>query len=429
MRQHLLTAAVFAALISVFALAGNDWKAPWAKAPDHGSDWCEEHKIEQSKCTICNPQLARGGTFAVREREPQPGECPNTLVKLTLGPDVANQANLKYETVEAKPVTESLRANAETLYVPGRYARVAPRIAGVVREMKVLLGQDVEAGAPLVVVESADFAQAKIEHLQAIAILALRQKAFEQEKGLFEKNVSTGRDLQQATTELEEAKLSLARTSQRLSSLGLSAAEIEDVVAKQDASGLINVVAPFAGTIVEASAVPGEIAGPERPLFALANLDRMWASIDLDTTDLSKVERDQKVALTVEGLGTQKFVGRVVAISGEVDDRTRTIKVFADVKNPQRALRAQMFGQAQITIKAAEPKILIPKEAIQSDGDCQFVFVAPTANVFHTRKVELGARYGGRCEVLGGLAAGERIVVDGSFLLKTEAMRGEMGAG
>ncbi len=429
MKNSILTASVFLLLISLFGMAATDWKLPWAAKPGHGTDWCEEHKVEQSKCTICNPQLARGGTFAVRERDPQPGECPNTLVKLTLGPDVARQANLQYFTVEARPLEESVRGNAETLYMPIQYARIAPRIAGVVREVKAPLGQDVDAGAPLAVIESSEFAQAKLEHLQALAILDLRQKNCAQEKQLYDKNITTGRELLLATSDLEQARLSLERTSRRLMSLGLSPEQVEEVGAKRDSSGLMSVVAPFAGTVVEASAVAGEIAAPERPIFGIALLDRLWVSIDVDVADLSKIEKDQRVSFVVEGLAGQKFVGKVVAVSGEVDDRTRTVKVYAEVKNTQRLLRAKMFGQARVTIKSAEPKIVIPKDAVQTDGDCYFVFVAPTANVFHSRKIDLGARYDGRYEVVGGLAPGERIVTTGSFLLKTEVMRGAMGAG
>ncbi len=429
MKQNLLSGAVFLVLIGLFAFAANDWKAPWAKAPVHGADWCSAHNVELSKCEVCNIRLARGGTFSIREREPKEGECENTVVRVTLAPGVAQQVGIEFVEVQSKSITETIRANAETQYVPSRISRVAPRSPGVVREVKAALGQEVEAGAALAVLESAEFGEAKSLLLQAIGVVELRQKTWEQEKDLAEKKITAGREALQARTEWEEAKLAKQRAEQKLLSLGLTPAQVAEGAAKGDVSPLIEIVAPFKGTVVEASAVVGEMAGPDKPLYAVAAMERMWAAIDVVETDLPKVEKDQRVAFTVEGLPGQRFIGKVTAIGGEVDDRTRTVKVYADVKNTQGLLRAKMFGRAEITVKPAEPKLLVPKAAVQNDGDCNLVFVSPTKDVFQARKIEVGTVYENGFEVVGGLAAGEKVVTTGSFLLKTEVLRGQMGAG
>jgi cobalt-zinc-cadmium efflux system membrane fusion protein len=158
-------------------------------------------------------------------------------------------------------------------------------------------------------------------------------------------------------------------------------------------------------------------------------MDRLWISIDVYEVDAPKITKEQRVMFTVEGLPGQKFPGKVVAIAGEVNDRTRTVMVIAEVKNVQGLLRARMFGRAEITVKAAEPTLLVPKEAVQNDGDCNLVFVAPAPGIFQARKVQLGRVFEGGFEILGGIAPGDRIVTTGSFLLKTEVLRGQMGAG
>lgn len=428
MRKNALTLAVFALLIALFALSTNDWKLPWTKT-EHGADWCAAHEIELSKCETCNPKLARGGTMVTREREPREGECPNTLVRVTLGPGVAEEIRLQTASAELRSIAESIRANAETMYLPAKYARVAPRIAGVVREVKIILGQDVEAGAPLAVIESTEFGEAKAAYLQAQAILKLRQQVYDQETVLADKGISTGRERLQAQTQLEEAKLESDRASQRLALLGLTQERIRSVAETRDTSALVEVTAPFGGRIVESSAVPGEAASPDRPIFAVADLERMWISVDLHESDLPKVERDQKTVFTVEGLPGKRFPGKIVALGSDVDDRSRTVRVFAEVKNLQGLLRANMFGRAEITVKPPDPKLLIPKDAVQNDGDCSIVFVSPSPNVYQARKVELGAAYEGGYEIVGGLAAGEKVVTTGSFLLKTEILREQIGAG
>ncbi|MBI2931959.1 MAG: efflux RND transporter periplasmic adaptor subunit [Planctomycetes bacterium] len=422
MRKNILTIVVFVALIGLFAWAANDWKAPWGGRVDHGSDWCEEHQVPESTCEKCNPKLARGGTIVVREREPEEGECPNTLARITLAPEAVREADIQFHTVAARQVSETVRGNAETMYPPSRYAGIAPRVGGVIREVRVTLGQDVEAGAVLAVIESPDLGEAKSDALQAAAVLELRRQTYEQEKALYDKKITAGRELLRAKTEAEEARLALQRAEKRLTALGLSAETIEK------ADSLLPVFAPFAGTIVEAAAVIGEKVGPEKSLFAIAALDRMWVSVDVLETDLPKVEKEQRVVFKIEGL-PGRFSGRVMAIGGAVDERTRTVPVYAEVKNAQGAVRAHMFGRGEITVKPPEAKLLVPKEAVQSDGDCHLVFVSPADHTFKARKIEIGAIYESGYEVVGGLAAGEKVVTTGSFLLKSEVLRGQMGAG
>ncbi|OHB74954.1 MAG: hypothetical protein A2Z34_07885 [Planctomycetes bacterium RBG_16_59_8] len=429
MKKNVPTIAVFAVLIALFAFAANDWKAPWEGTPAHGQDWCEVHQTALSTCEKCDPKLARGGTFTIREREPRGDECPNTLVRITLGPGSAEQARLSFATVELRAIAETIRANAETLYPPSQYARVAPRIPGVIREVKAILGEEVEAGALLAVIESPDFGQAKSDYLQAIAVLNLRRKTHDQEKELLDKKVGAIRDLLNAETQLEEAKLALKRSVRNLSALGFSVEQQKALEEHQEISAFMDVVAPFKGTVVDASAVPGEMAGPEKPIFSVAAVERLWVAIDVHETDLAKIEKGQRVVFTVEGIPDRRFPGKVVAIAGEVDDRTRPVRVFGEVKNIQGLLKSRMFGRAEIFIKPPEPKLLVPKEAVQNDGDCSLVFVSPVPNIFQARKIGIGTVYEGGYEVVGGLAAGEKVVTTGSFLLKTEVLRGQMGAG
>jgi len=427
--RGLLTTAVFVALGGAFLYVANDGRWPWQAEPQHGEDWCEAHGVPLSTCEQCNVELRRGGTFSVSDREPKEGECPNTCVRITLAEGAAEEVGLRFHAVDLQSVSERIRANAETRYPPARYARVAPRIGGIIRQVKVIFGQEVRVGDVLATVESAPLAKAKASYLEALALLELREKTHQQEQELFEKKISAGRDLLEAKAALEEAKLAVRRASQELATLGLSSDAIAAVVSDENTSPLLEVVAPFPGTVVETSAVIGEQAVPERPIFAVADMERLWATLDIYEPDLAKIEPGQRVFFRVEGLPGTRFPGKVLAVGGAVDEHTRTVPVHAEIKNVRGLLRAHMFGSAEIIVKPAEPKLLVPKEAVQNDGDCNLVFVSPLENVFKARAVELGAAYENGYEVRGGLARGERVVTVGSFLLKTEVLRGQIGAG
>lgn len=429
MKRHLLTPAVFITLMSLFLLAANDWTLPWT-APERaaGVEWCEPHDVELAKCEICNPALARGGTQVIQGGDPLPGQCPNTTLRVKLGQGVAERVGLELATVEMRTIEERLRANAETGFEPGRYARVAPRLSGTIVEVLVGIGQEVSEGAVLAVVEAPELGRAKSEFLQALATEKLRLSLHDSKKSVFPK-ITTRQQMAEAEALLEAARVSVRLQEQHLMTLGLSDDDIISVKKTGLASSRLAVKSPFDGTVVSLGAVRGEFGSPAQPIVGIADMSRMWLVVNVYEQDLPKIEVGQKVRFEVEGLPGTRFPGKVAAVGGEVDDRTRTVRVYASIKNRDDLLKANMFGQAEIRIRPEEPKLLVPRNAVQNDGDCNLAFVSPSKDTYLPRTLDIGAVYAGGYEVVGGLAPGDRVVTTGSFLLKTEILRGQIGAG
>lgn len=430
MRQDAVTLSIFATLALAFAVVALDVPIPFLRAPAAAGELCAAHGKPVATCDQCNPKTARGGTFTSREREPREGECPNTLVRITLAPEaVAFVPAADLHTVQKVRISETLRANAELRYPPDRYALVAPRIAGTIRKIFLTMGAAVDAGTPLAQLESPEYGQAKSAYLQALSVRDARRQLFEQEQALFEKKVTPERDYLEAKNAAEEAHNALLQAEQKLTWLGHTQEQIRQIAEQRDASPVFDITAPFTGTVIDTTAVLGALATPDKAICTVADGSRMWALIDVTEADFARVEKDQKVVFRIEGAPETRFPGKVVAVAGEVDDRTRCIRVYADLKNVGGLLRANMFGTAEIAIRPAEPTLLVPKGAVQNDGDCNLVFVSPTAGVFQARKIELGTAYDQGFAVKGGLAEGERVATTGSFLLKTEILRGQIGAG
>jgi cobalt-zinc-cadmium efflux system membrane fusion protein len=123
------------------------------------------------------------------------------------------------------------------------------------------------------------------------------------------------------------------------------------------------------------------------------------------------------------------FTGELTWISSHVDRKTRTIRARAEVDNPQHLLRANMFGRAEIKVRTIENALLIPESAVQWDGCCNLVFVRQTDSIYQPYKVTLGYKRDGYFVGKNGVPAGESVVTEGSFLLKTEILKGNIGAG
>ena len=88
-----------------------------------------------------------------------------------------------------------------------------------------------------------------------------------------------------------------------------------------------------------------------------------------------------------------------------------------------------MFGLARIIVHDNDEVLSVPEQAVQTDGCCQLVFVKRDEALFEPRKVSLGVSAHGHVEILAGLVTGESVVTVGSFLMKTEILKSNIGAG
>jgi cobalt-zinc-cadmium efflux system membrane fusion protein len=186
---------------------------------------------------------------------------------------------------------------------------------------------------------------------------------------------------------------------------------------------------PVAGRIVERAVAVGESVDARDVLFVVADTSTMWLMADLYERDLIQLRLGLPVFFTVDGMRGVGFEGKLTWISSQVDDRTRTVRVRADLPNPDGLLRAKMFGNARIVLHDNEEVVTVPVEAVQTDGCCQLVFVQESQTVFQPRKISLGTSVNGVAEVIKGLEEGERVASTGSFLMKTEILKSNIGAG
>src|SRR5690606_31946263 len=139
-----------------------------------------------------------------------------------------------------------------------------------------------------------------------------------------------------------------------------------------------------------------------------------------------RVALDQPVTIELDGLPDAPIEGRIEWISTQIDPKTRTLKARVAVPNTDGRLRANMFGRARIVVERCEATV-IPKSAVQWDGCCNVVFVRQSETIYKPAKVELGHEERDHVEVRAGIEPGQTVVTQGSFLLKTELMKGEIG--
>jgi membrane fusion protein, heavy metal efflux system len=145
--------------------------------------------------------------------------------------------------------------------------------------------------------------------------------------------------------------------------------------------------------------------------------------------DLAAVAVGAGTTLTVDGLAGRTFQGPIAYLAPEVDPHTRTARARVALDNPDGALRANMYGRARIAVGDGRPVVLVPRAAVQRAKGATLAFVRLGPDQFEARRVELGAGRDDAVEIVKGVRPGEQVVTEGSFLLKTETLKGSIGAG
>jgi cobalt-zinc-cadmium efflux system membrane fusion protein len=404
---------------------------PVMNQPDDG--WCAAHNKPEVLCRECAqpearsealPDSNRGANNACRQ--------PLPLVRLASSA-LARKIGIQTDTVTEEQHAHRLIANAETGYDANHYADISPRVAGFIHDVHVDLGEAVRRGDVLAVIDSAEVSAAKTQYLSAQAAVQLAQATAERTQSLSRSGAIAGKAELEVMTALNQAQAGLMDAEQKLSNLGFDQEERAEILKNKDTRNLLNVVAPIDGTVVARHAVKGEAVQPTAQLLAVANTSTMWLWIDVYEADISKVKPGQSVSFAISGTSPDEgyaTTGQVTWVGTEVNEQTRTTRVRAEVGNASGRLRAHQFGEATIQIGAPHRAIVVPKEAVQRKDKVDLVFIPEGEGVYRPQRVTTKpTNRSDVLEVSWGLKRGQTVVSKGAFLLKTEIMKGAIGAG
>lgn len=396
-----------------------------AALPDDG--WCATHNKPEALCVECklDPKAhdaAPGGVKVCRQ--------PLPTVKLASA-KLADQVGIQTAAAIEESHAHELTANAETAYDANRYADITPRVAGFLREVRADLGKVVQQGEVIAVVDSAEVSTAKAQYITAKAAEGLARITYDRTKPLAREGVLARKGEVETLTALNQAKAALLDASQRLKNFGFDDARLERIHKDEDTSSFLDVVSPLDGTVVVRHAVKGEPVQAVTPIFSVTDTSVMWLWIDVYESDIADVDVGQKVAFRVSGNDDAAFAGTVNWIGTEVNQQTRTTRVRAALANSKGKLRANQFGRAEIQVGDEHKAVVVPKAAVQRKDGVDVVFLPQEEGGVYRpqRVVTKPTDRGDVLEVAWGLEPGQRVVTRGAFLLKTEIMKGAIGAG
>jgi Cu(I)/Ag(I) efflux system membrane fusion protein len=208
---------------------------------------------------------------------------------------------------------------------------------------------------------------------------------------------------------------------QRLSLLGLSDAQIEQLRSIGKAQRSVAVYAPAGGIVQELGAREGAQVNPGMSLFTLVDLSSVWVIAEVPEDQLAWIGTGRSAKVRISAYPGEEFDGRVDFIYPGVNPETRTVRARLSVPNAALKLKPGMLAEVTIFGGPKREVLLVPTEAVIRTGTRSLVIVSDGPGKFRAVPVELGMEGSGKTEVVSGLEAGEQVVVSGQFLLDSEA--------
>ena len=349
--------------------------------------------------------------------------------RVTLTEAALQTASVRVEAARGADVTspEDLEVPGQVEFDPRRVALISPRVSGRIERLHVVEGDRVDAGQTVALIYSPIHITAQNDLVQAV------RRA----------SVLAGSADEQGANSL------VAAARRRLRTLGIGNAEIARLEAGGEPAQFLSLTAPFGGSIMEAHVLSGAAIEAGAEIFRIADLSVVDVVAEVPERALPLVRIGQSATIGIAAYPTMQFAGRVERLRDELNAETRTVRAIIHVPNSSGRLRPGMFATVRLSVSAATVArasgrvaggtgadlITVPASAIVTDGDRRFVFVEIGERTFERREVTTAslappgsAQPGsGRVGIRSGLERGDRVVVSGAFLLKSELAKAALG--
>ena len=330
--------------------------------------------------------------------------------KITIPQSSPLRTKLTIAAVGEEEIQRNLVLPAVLEADPARLVKVLSPLAGRITQLKVQLGERVERGQPLVVVESGDLATAYAEYDRAKVLLALALKNRDRMRDLAKIGGAAIKEQQQAETDYVTAEVELKRAEARLIQIGVEAETASD-------SRMVTVRAPMSGSVIDLAAAPGIFWNDATGvLMTVADLSTIWVTANVPEKDTALVAKGQEVDVVLSAYPAEVMKGRVLFVSDVLDPDTRRTKVRISFPNLGIRLKPGMF--ANVTFFAPKQMMpVVPTTALVLKDDVDQVFVEVEPWTFEARSIEVGFQQGNQAIIKSGVKAGDRLVVKGGVLL------------
>ncbi len=386
------------------------------------------------------------GVMVLASCSPEEGEGPEPVV------------DVKVARAERRDVRIAVDAPA-TIF-PRSQAKIGSKITAPIRNLAVGKGDHVRKGQLLAELEDRDLVAQKAQSEAAVmnakaalekitagtlptdierakgqvataeAALDQARKIFERRRELFRQGAIPNRDLLVSKTQLSQAEttynvarraLELLENQSRERDIQIARSKLEQARAQvtfvEAQLEFTKIRSPFDGSVTEQFLYPGDMATPTSPIFTVADLSVAIAVAQIPEIEAADLHLNQECVFHPQDTPDAVFNGRVTVVNQAVDPARRTVETWCAIPNPDRALRAGVFGSVSITTAVVRDGIVVPIEAVLFEEGTHHgtVLLAGADHRARNKAVETGVVFNGEVQITKGLQPGELVVVQGGY--------------
>ena len=331
-------------------------------------------------------------------------------------------AIIETSTVTSERITESVELAGTVRAILD--SLVASEVDGRVADRRVDNGDRVSKGQALIRLDSArvdkSLAFARAEKDEVAALLELAERQERRARELYEDEVVSIHDLDEAVSNRQSLE-------GRLRGIEVRIASIEDDIARTQ------IRAPFSGVVTEIHTEVGEWISQGDPVVRLSNLNKLEIQLAVPERYFPLLTRGDAATATIEAIPGVTLDGKIFALVPRADSDARTFPVIVRAPNPGGVVGAGMLARVSLSLASGPDVLLVPKDAIVRQAQRQMVFIVE-GDAVRAVSVRTGRATGSRVEVMGELAAGDEVVIRGNERLapgqkvRTETKTARSGA-
>lgn len=384
---------------------------------------------------ICSVVLASGCSrkAAVNKEAEVKSEIENkNKIQMTV---IAQQhIGLVVAPAELTQLHEYFRVTGTVQPIDSRVGEVGPLARGRILEVRAKVGDHVQAGQTLATFDNMEAvelnaqeqsARADLERLRAQLLAVTRQT--ERSRRLADIGAGAEKDYESSKAEQEGIEANIRSQQALIAGIRERLRRFGVPEGQQHGNIETSLKAPFSGVVTKATASPGDVVEAGRDVFTVDDLSRVWVQAEVYEKDLGRIRTGQDAVITVDTYPGEPFPGRVAYVSDVLDPQTRTARVRCEVDNHDMRLKTAMFANVELPTTFSKQAITVPASALQQVEGKNAVFVRRSATEFEKREVERGATVNGMTEIVSGLQAGDPVVTQGAFHLKSILSGSELG--
>jgi cobalt-zinc-cadmium efflux system membrane fusion protein len=322
--------------------------------------------------------------------------------------------------LKALATAEALIEKERTLVVAGRViwdegatSRVFAPVAGRIVSLEAKPGDRVRKGQVLARLTSPEFGQALADARRAQADVSASERSYKRVRELGEAGVSPRKDVEAAEADYSRTVAEFERTTGRLRAWGALGAQDQ----------IFPLVSPIDGVVVERSANPGQEFRPDQagpgasPLFTISDPSRLWVQLEVPEGAMGLVRPGLATRVTADAAPEAESDVTIDFVPDGLDPVTRTLRVRGSLRNDPRRFKAEMFVRGKALLPGSGVPV-IPAAAVLLVGGRHVAFVETRPGRYTRREVRAEDAGIERMRIMEGVAAGEKVVVEGALFLQ-----------